>query len=242
MLGCLLALELFLGGCASRDTARRSADEWFALGREQLAQRKYGKAEGAFSKLLEQHPQDRRRAEALLGMADALYADKRYEEAKFQYRRFLEIYPTNPQADNAQFHIAMSAFLRMKSTDRDQTIIQEALQEFQRLLQTYPHSTHTDEAKQKLAMCRERLAAAELSVGRFYYKKGAYPAAIGRFDRLRRIYPEVSFADEVLFLLGDAYARNGNPPEAATVFEELVKRYPKSSYASGAKGRLVSRH
>ncbi|MBI3328162.1 MAG: outer membrane protein assembly factor BamD [Nitrospinae bacterium] len=240
MLGCLLVVGLLLDGCAGRETVRRSADEWLDLGRDQFARGKYQKAESAFNKMLEQHPQDRRRAEALLGLAESLFAGKRYEEAKFQYRRFLEIYPTHAEADNAQFHIAMSAFHRMKSIDRDQTITQEALQEFQRLVQTYPRSPLVEQAKQKLAACRERLAASEFYVGRFYYRKGAYTAAVGRFDGLLRGYPEVSFADEALFLLGDAYARNERPQEATVAFDELLKRYPQSPYASNAKARLAS--
>ena len=239
-LGCLLAVGIFLGGCAGRDTVRRSADEWYNLGQGQLARGKYSKAEEAFSKLLEQYPQDRRRPEALLGLADTLYADKRYEEAKFQYRRFLELYPVHPEADKAQFNIAMSAFRRMKAIDRDQATTQEALQEFQRLVQSYPRSPFVEEAQERLAICRERLAAYELYVGRFYYKQRAYPAAIERFAGLLRVYPEVSFADEVFFLMGDAYARGGNPQEAAEVFDELVKRYPQSRYANQARARLAA--
>ena len=170
-----------LGGCAGSASVRRSADEWFELGQRELARRKYTRAEEAFSKFLEQYPQDRRRPEALMGLADALYGDKRYEEAKFQYRRFLELFPANPEAAKAQFNSAMCSFQRMKTIDRDQSTTQEAVQEFQRLIQSYPHSPYVDEAKEKLAESRERLAAYELYVGRFYYRQGAYPAAIGRF-------------------------------------------------------------
>jgi len=127
VLSCLLLVGLLVEGCAGRQTVRRSADEWFDLGQTQLARGKYEKAEAAFGKLLEQHPQDRRRPEALLGLAEALYLNKRYEEAKFQYRRFLEIYPAHAEAARAQFFIAMSAFRRLKTIDRDQTITQEAL-------------------------------------------------------------------------------------------------------------------
>jgi outer membrane protein assembly factor BamD len=231
---------VLVGGCASSGTARRSADEWFDLGQRELARRKYERAEQAFSKFLEQHPQDRRRPEALLGLADALYGDKRYEEAKFQYRRFLELYPTTPEAAQAQFHSAMCSFQRVKSIDRDQSTTQEAEQEFQRLIQSYPRSPYVDEAKEKLAQSRERLARYELYVGRYYYGQRAYPAAIGRFDGLLKAYPEVSFADEVLFLMGNAYARSDNPQEAASVFDELVQRYPQSRYANQAKARLAS--
>ena len=240
VLCCLLILGLLVGGCGGRQTVRRSADEWFDLGQTQLARKKYDKAEKSFGKLLEQYPQDRRRPETLLGLAEALYRDNRYEEAKFQYRRFLELYPAHAEAAKAQFYVAMSAFQRLKTIDRDQTVTQEALQEFQRHLQAYPSSTFEEEAKQKIVACREHLAAYELYVGRFYYKKGAYPAAISRFARLWQTYPEARFADEVLFLLGDAYARNANPPEAASAFDELVKRYPQSRYANSAKARLAA--
>jgi outer membrane protein assembly factor BamD len=240
VLACFLVIGIYLGGCAGRDPVRRSADEWYDQGQGQLARGRYGKAEEAFSRLLEQHPQDRRRPDALLGLAATLYADKRYEEAKFQYRRFLELYPANPEAAKAQFNVAMSAFQRMKAIDRDQSVTQEALQEFQRLVQSYPRSPFVEEAQEKIAVCRERLAAYELYVGRFYYKQHAYPAAIGRFAGLLRVYPEVSFADEVLFLLGDAYVRDSNPQEASRVFDELVKRYPQSRYTNQARARLAA--
>lgn len=239
-LGYLLVAGLLLGGCAGRETVRRSADEWYALGNAQMARGKYAKAESAFSQLLEQHPQDRRRPETLLSLTEVLYRDKRYEEAKFQARRFLELYPAHADAAKAQYYVAMSGFQRLKTIDRDQTLTGEAVQEFQRLLQTYPRSPFVEEAKQKLVACRERLAASELYVGRFYYRKGAYPAAIGRFAQLLRTYPEAAFADEVFFLLGDAYARNENRQEAAGVFDELVKRYPQSRYASNARARLTA--
>jgi outer membrane protein assembly factor BamD len=238
--GCLLVIGALIAGCGGAQTARRSADEWYDLGQTQLARKKYDRAEEAFSKFLEQYPQDRRRPEALLALAEAMYADERYEEAKFQYRRFLEIYPTHADAAKAQFNIAMSAFQRMKTIDRDQTTTLEALQEFQRLMQAYPRSEYVDEGKEKIAACRDRLAAYERYVGRFYYRQAAYPAAIGRFAGLLRVYPEVSFADEVLFLLGEAYQRNDEPQQAANSFDTLVTRFPESRYANQARARLAS--
>ncbi len=240
VVGCLLTVVTLMAGCASSGAARRTADEWFELGQRELARRRYTKAEEAFSKFLEQHPQDRRRPEALIGLADALYGDKRYEEAKFQYRRFLELFPANPEAAKAQLYSALCSFQRMKTIDRDQSTTHEAVQEFQRLIQFYPRSPYVDEATEKLAECRERLAAYELYVGRFYYRQGAYPAAIGRFEGLLKAYPEVGFADEVLFLLGNAHERSDNPQEAAAVFDALVTRYPQSRYADQARGRLAS--
>jgi outer membrane protein assembly factor BamD len=127
----------------------------------------------------------------------------------------------------------------MKTIDRDQSTSQEAVQEFQRLIQFYPRSSYVPQAEEKLAESRERLAAYELYVGRFYYRQAAYPAAIGRFEGLLKAYPEVSFADEALFLLGNAYERSDHPQEATTAFDEIVNHYPQSRYANQAKARLA---
>ena len=166
MLAALLVVVVLIGGCASSAAVRRSADEWFDLGQRELARGKYTKAEEAFSKFLEQHPQDRRRPEALLSLAEAMYGDKRYEEAKFQYRRFLELFPASSEAAKVQFNSAMCSFQRMKTIDRDQSTTQEAVQEFQRLIQFYPRSSYVAQAEEKLAESRGRLAAYELYVGR----------------------------------------------------------------------------
>jgi outer membrane protein assembly factor BamD len=240
VLGYVVGVVVLVAGCASSGSVRRSADEWFEIGQRELARGKYTKAEQAFSKFLEQNPQDRRRPEALMGLADAMYGDKRYEEAKFQYRRFLELFPASPEAAKAQFNSALCSFQRMKTIDRDQSTTQEAVQEFQRLIQSYPRSPYVDEAKAKVAESRARLAAYELYVGRFYYRQGAYPAAIGRFEGLLKAYPEVGFADEVLYLLGNAYERSDHPQEATSVFDDLVQHYPQSRYANQAKARLAS--
>ena len=107
-------------GALALGAVLRSADEWFELGQRELARRKYVKAEQAFSKFLEEHPQDRRRPEALLGLADALDGAKRYEVAKFQYRRFLELFPTRPEAAKVQFNSA-NVFLPAREDHRSRS-------------------------------------------------------------------------------------------------------------------------
>src|SRR5918996_1848455 len=74
--GCIVVVAMLVGGCASSGAVRRSADEWFELGQRELARGKYTRAEEAFSRFLEQHPQDRRRPEALISLADAMYGDE----------------------------------------------------------------------------------------------------------------------------------------------------------------------
>ena len=61
------------------------------------------------------------------------------------------------------------------------------------------------QAKQRLREVQEVLAEREFNIGRFYYLRLAYPAAIARLKTLVDRYPLYSGADEALFLLGQSY-------------------------------------
>jgi outer membrane protein assembly factor BamD len=61
------------------------------------------------------------------------------------------------------------------------------------------------EAKRRLLQVQEVIAEREYRIGRFYYLRQAFPAAIARLQSLDERYPLYSKADETLFLLGQAY-------------------------------------
>ncbi|MCH8208861.1 MAG: outer membrane protein assembly factor BamD, partial [Nitrospinae bacterium] len=67
---------------------------------------------------------------------------------------------------------------------------------------------------------------------------GSYQAAIGRFRTLLENYPKQTFADEVLFLLGESYHREQNFKKSRTTFKKLLKYFPKSEYTEDARERL----
>src|SRR5436305_8963517 len=61
------------------------------------------------------------------------------------------------------------------------------------------------EARKKLLQVQEVIAEREFRIGRFYYLRPSYPAAIARLQSLTDRYPLYSKADEALFLLGQSY-------------------------------------
>src|SRR5579864_193760 len=111
-----------------------------------------------------------------------------------------------PEAAEAQLKIANIHFSQMEKADRDFTHAMRAEEEYRKVILTYPDNEKmVAEAKTKLLQVQEVIADREFRVGRFYYLRPSYPAAIARLQSLVDRYPLYSRADEALYLLGQSY-------------------------------------
>ncbi len=209
-----------------------------SFGQEKLAEKRFSKAKEQFELLLETTSDNELRLQALINLADTLYKNGEYEEARFQYRKFLELYPVHPLAPKAQFQLAMCSFAEIKTPDRDQAITLEALRQFERFLQSYPDHPLASEAEQRHAYCINRLAELDLMVAGFYYKQGKYHSAINRLSALLDRYPDFAQNDKALYLLGQSYKQEESLEKARSAFARLVNEHPDSGYASSAKRTL----
>ena len=90
-------------------------------------------------------------------------------------------------------------------------------------------------ARTQILLCRERLAAHEFLIGRFYYQKKSYMAAADRFRVVLDKYPYYSRTDEALYLLGSCLVFTDNPDEARLYFERLIHEYPQGKLTRQAK-------
>src|SRR5260370_32988252 len=96
-------------------------------------------------------------------------------------------------------------YAEMEKADRDFTHAMRAEEEYRSLIQEYPDSKLVPEAKQRLREVQEVLAQREFNIGRFYYLRLAYPAAIAGLKTLVDRDPLYSGAGEGLYLLGRSY-------------------------------------
>src|SRR5947207_7581867 len=94
----------------------------------------------------------------------------------------------------------------MEKPDRDFTHAVRAEQKYREVIMQYPDNPKmVAEARKKLLQVQEVIAEREYRIGRFYFLRQAYPAAIARLQSLEDRYPLYSKADETLFLLGQSY-------------------------------------
>ena len=180
------------------------------------------------------------------------------QQAEIEYKDFRTFFPNMPEAAEAQLKVANIHYQEMEKADRDFTHAMRAEEEYRSLIQEYPDSKLVPEAKQRLREVQEVLAQREFNIGRFYYLRLAYPAAIARLKTLVDRYPLYSGADEALYLLGQSYEgeidvirKNGRmnevnkrkmieglTKEASEAYGRIIKRYPAMDRALDAKARL----
>jgi outer membrane protein assembly factor BamD len=215
--------------------------------------------------LINTYPDSEFVARAKLAVADSWYAEggtTAWQQAEIQYKDFRTFFPNMPEAAEAQLKVANIHYQEMEKPDRDFTHAMRAEEEYRALILEYPDSKMVPVAKQRLREVQEVLAEREFEIGRFYYLRLAYPAAIARLKTLVDRYPLYSGADEALYLLGQAYegeinAVRKNPrlnevaktrmiegltKEGAEAYARIIKRYPAMDRAVDAKSRLEALH
>jgi outer membrane protein assembly factor BamD len=225
--------------------------------------------------LINTYPDSEYIARAKLAIADSWYSEggtASLEQAEIEYKDFITFFPNVPEAAEAQLKIANIHYQEMEKPDRDYTHAMRAEEEYRQLIQQFPDSPMVPEAKQKLREVQEDLAEREYEIGRFYYLRESYPAAIARLRTLVDKYPLYSKADEALYLLGQSYEGEinmvrarpncvspGQPRNcmyevvktrmiepftkgAADAYDRILTRYPLMDRADDAKARLAALH
>jgi outer membrane protein assembly factor BamD len=173
-----------------------------------LKHNRYDLARLTLQTLINTYPDSEYVARAKLAVADSWYDEggsTALAEAEIQYKDFITFFPNMPEAAEAQLKIANIHYQEMERPDRDYTHAMRAEEEYRQLIQQWPDSKLIPEAKQRLREVQEVIGEREFRVGRFYYLRESYPAAIARLQSLVDKYPLYSKADEALFLLGQSY-------------------------------------
>ena len=232
-----------------------------------LKHNRYDVARLTLQTLINTYPDSEYIARAKLGVADSWYVEggsTAQAQAEIEYKDFITFFPNMPEAAEAQLKIANIHYQQMEKPDRDFTHAARAEEEYRNLIMQWPDSKLVPEAKQRLMEVQEVLAQREFGVGRFYYLRQAYPAAIARLQSVVDKYPLYSGVDEALFLLGQSYegeiARVRASPsnkrneaerarmiqhftnQAVDAYSKILTRYPLMDRAEDAKSRLVAMH
>ena len=177
---------------------------------------------------------------AKLRIADTFFEDKSYEEAAVEYESFLDVHNRHRYASYAQFKLAMCYFKRIKAVDVSYSWAKRALDEFKKLQQNYPRNPYLDITDERIKVCNRILAGFELYVGRFYFKKGSFNAAVLRFNNILQIYPGSAIEPDALYYIGISYKNLGQQVKAETALNSLIEKYPSMKISSKAKEVLAS--
>jgi outer membrane protein assembly factor BamD len=195
--------------------------------------------------LINTYPDSEYLAKAKLAIADSYYNEggvSGLTQAEAEYRDFITFFPTAPEAPEAQYRVGMSHYREMAKADRERTQAKLAEAEFKEFLAKYPDNPLMPRVKARLRETQEVLAEGDYKIARFYYAKGANPAARSRFQEIIDSYPDFSAVDSSLWYLGQSLERLKKPREAIPYYSRILAEHPFSPLRDDAKARLVAMH
>ncbi|HEU5450915.1 MAG TPA: outer membrane protein assembly factor BamD [Terriglobales bacterium] len=225
----------------------------------------YDVARMTLQTLINTYPDSEFLARAKLAVGDSWYAEggaTALAQAESEYKDFITFFPNMPEAAEAQMRIGDIHYRQMEKADRDFTHAKRAEDEYRQMILQFPDSKLVPEAKQRLREVQEVLAEREFMIGRFYYLRESYAAAMARLQSLVDTYPLYSGADETLYMIGQIYERQleaarANPKlgevakggiiknftdKAAEAYDRILTRYPAEARAADARARLEALH
>ena len=236
----VLALAL-LAGCATEEEVyvERSVEELYNEAMDSLLDDDFEAAAAGFAEVERQHPYSVWATRAQIMSAFVYYQGNLYDEAVAAAKRFVELHPGHRDAAYGYYLIAMSHYEQISDVDRDQSTTARALQALEEVTRRFPGSVYARDARLKIDLARDHLAGKEMTVGRYYLRRGNPVAAIGRFRMVIERYQTTSHTPEALHRLTEAYLALGVPNEAQTSAAVLGHNYPGSRWYQHSYALLV---
>jgi len=195
---CLASVVIFSGCSWFQEKDVKSAPELAADGMEEYRQGNYKRAIENFEKLRDWYPFDKYAILAELKIADSHYQLKQYDEAVIAYQEFESLHPLNEAIPYVVYQIGLCYYEQITTVDRDQSATKKAMTTFERLQKQFPDHQYSKRAGEHIHTCLKSLAGHELYVGKYYFKKKNYEAALNRFKNIINEFPDVGIHKEAL--------------------------------------------
>ena len=168
---------------------------------------------------------------AELAIADIYCKRSDFEQCRLTLQDFVRLHPRHARVDYAVYKIGWCWYkVSPKWAGRDQTTTQQAVNNWTSFRQRFPQSSHTEDVDRLLGKARDRLAAKELTIARFYRRRDAWKATRNRAQGMLERYSDTRHAPEGMALLGQAHHAWGNVQSATQVRDRLAQAHPDSAW------------
>lgn len=214
-----LVIVALLSSCAANESETdrlvRDVAEAYEKAQSSMETGNYRKAIQIYEALQARFPFSDISKQIQLELMYAYYMSDLREQAIDIAEQFLRENPTHPRVDYAIYIQGLSyfeddpGFLERrfkKNTDgRPPTDADRSFSSFNRLVTRYPASEYAEDAQQRMIYLKNRLAAYENSVARYYMKTEAYVAALNRARNSLEQYNGAASNNESLRIMIAAY-------------------------------------
>lgn len=229
------------------ETAGWNAQKIYSEAKVAMGEGAYDRAIKLFEKLEARYPYGRYAQQAQLDVAYAYYKTQDSASSIAACERFIKLHPNHPNVDYAYYLKGLVNFnedlgllgslANQDLSERDPKGARESFDTFKELVTRYPDSRYAEDSRLRMRYLVNSLAAHEVHVARYYYRRGAYLAAANRAQAAVKSYPQAPAVEEALFLLVKSYDALGIPDLRDDADRVLRTNYPKSVYFSGGPVR-----
>ncbi len=243
----VLACAVALGACSTTvvdKTLGMKPAELYAEAKDEMSNQQFEKAIVLYEKLEARAAGTPLALQAQLDKAYAYYLSHEPVMALGAVDRFIRLNPASPALDYAYylkgvvtFNNDLGMFGRYTGQDlaeRDQKAARESFEAFRELVTRFPDSRYAEDARQRMGFTVAALAKYDVFVAKYYFRRGAYLAAINRAQNAVAEYRNVPAVEDALFVIYKAYDVMGLTAMRDDARRVLAASFPDSAYLGPA--------
>jgi outer membrane protein assembly factor BamD len=238
----LAGVVVMLAACGSTPKdpeSQWSAERLYAEAKEEASVGNYDRASKLYERLEGRASGTALAQQAQIERAYMLYKSADKVQALSVLERFIKLHPTSAALDYAlylqglvNFNDNLGILGSLSGQDlaeRDQQAARDSYQSFKQLVDQFPQSLYADDARVRMNYIVNSLAAYEVHVARYYYRRGAYVAAANRAQTVIADFQESPSAQEALYIMAQSYDKLGLTELRDDAGRVLQKSFPAST-------------
>ncbi|NUT16837.1 MAG: outer membrane protein assembly factor BamD [Cupriavidus sp.] len=238
--GCVMLSACGLLADQPDETAGWSANKLYSEAKDALDGGDYTRAVKLYEKLEGRYPFGRYAQQAQIDTAYANYKDGETAAALAAVDRFIQLHPNHPNIDYAYYLKGLinfndnlgwlGRFSGQDLSERDPKAARAAYDAFHTLITRYPESKYTPDATLRMQYIVNSLAQHEVHAARYYYRRGAYLAAVNRAQQSLKDYDGAPANEEALYIMIRSYDAMGMKDLRDDTARVMEKNFPESDF------------
>ncbi|WP_154223949.1 outer membrane protein assembly factor BamD [Marinicella rhabdoformis] len=242
----LICSLLFLQACSKKNEVRevevtKKTDlEMYLEAKRTLDAGVWNAAIQRYKALRSHYPFGHYTEQGYLELAYAQYKLYKMEEAVVTVDRFIKNYPAHKNLDYAYYLKGLiyfesdRGFLERANpsevADHNQENIRNAFTAFKNFIERFPESDYAADAHKRMVFLKNRLAAYEIHVAKYYLRRGAPIAALNRCKFVLESFQDTPASANALALMVESYTMMEEPELAEQAKTQLMTDFPSHTY------------